>query len=254
MIPLRSILGLGPIPSHRSTASDWCGRQGVSTHALPVRGGEAEHVNLSDLPDDVRLTWWEREFERLRLEPGARDDDAHAEFMGASAKARGRAELKAAMAAMLTALKSEGLTESERFALVRERFGSKGTSRASLKRLQRQVQGIDPINYAPALLDDYKATVKRAEFSEEAWRFFMTMIRDAAPDWPLKEAWRRVLDAGHVQGWAVPSYPTFYRRWCALSEVQRRQARLRQHGDGQGACHASFAGQDDCAAAGPCLA
>ena len=146
--------------------------------------------------------------------------------MAASADRRARAERKAAMGAMLVALKADGVKEGERFALVRKRFGSKGTSRASLKRLQRQVQGIDPINYAPALLDDYKATVKRAEFSEEAWRFFLSMIRDAAPDWPLKEAYRRVRDTGSGRGWAVPSYQTFRRRWTALSEVERMQARF----------------------------
>ncbi len=125
------------------------------------------------------------------------------------------------MARMLVALRDQGVKEGERFALVRERFGGKGRSNASLKRFSSAVQGIDPINYAPALLDGYKATAKRAEFSEDAWRFFMTMIRDAAPDWPLSEAWRRVDDAGKMLGWAVPSYQTFYRRWNELSEAKR---------------------------------
>lgn len=174
----------------------------------------------------MRLARWHRELDRLHLEPGTRDDAAHATFMAASADRRTRAERKAAIAKMLTALRAQGLKEGARFALVRKRFGDKGTSTTSLKRLQRGVEGVDPINFAPVLLDDYKATAQRAEMSQEAWRFFLTMIRDAAPEWPLKEAWRRVRDAGRVAGWAVPSFPTFYRRWTELSEAQRLEARI----------------------------
>ncbi|WP_245629290.1 transposase domain-containing protein [Celeribacter indicus] len=78
-------------------------------------------------------------------------------------------------------------------------------------------------------MDDYKATAKQTEMSEDAWRFFMTLIRDAAPDWPLREAWRRVRDAGPAMSWTVPSYSTFYRRWNGLAEAERLHARLGRH-------------------------
>lgn len=220
------IAGLANVPIHRTSAKKWLDARGVRTQRDLSDGRRTEQVSLSDLPEDVRLAWWERELDRLHLEPGARDDAAHTAFMAQPAKARARAERKAAIASMLSALRVQGLKEGERFALVRKRFEDKGTSTASLKRLSKAVEGVDPINYAPALLDDYKVTAKRAEVSDDAWRFFMTMIRDAAPDWPLKEAWRRVRGAGRETGWAVPSYPTFYRRWAELDEAQRLEARL----------------------------
>jgi putative transposase len=198
----------------------------MQIHRVSGRGGIAEHVRLSDLPAEVRLAYWAREMDRLDVAPGTYDDAAHELYWQADSRSRARAERKAAIATMLTGLRSKGVKRKDRFALVRDRFGDKGTSSPSLSRLEEAVNGVEPINYAPALLDSYKATKARAELSDDAWRFFMTMIRDAAPDWPLKEAWRRVRDAGKEMGWAVPSYPTFYRRWNELDDAQRMHARF----------------------------
>lgn len=224
-VRVRHLCGVGSIPSGRTNAAKWLWRQGVSTALEPSEGGPCETIALSDLPEPERLAFLRQELDGMDLPAGEYDDDAHRQLGQASPSRRARAERRAGIARMLVALRVRGVKEGERFALVRERFGVEGTSNASLKRLQRAVQGVDPINFAPVLLDDYKAPAKRAEMSDEAWRFFMTMIRDAAPDWPLKEAWRRVRDAGRPMGWAVPSYPTFYRRWKELSEAQRLQAR-----------------------------
>lgn len=225
VVSVRSLAGLSGIPSDRTAISDWLKRKRIVTVFQQGNGGEIECVQLSDLPADVRLAYWRRELDDLGLDPGVYDDAAHEAFAGASSKARARAERRAAIATLLVSLRAKGVTESERFALVREQYGEQGTSTASLKRLQKAVQGLVPINFAPALLDEYKATRERAEMSEDAWRFFMTMIRDAAPEWPLKEAWRRVRDAGKPMGWEVLSFSTFYRRWQALSEAQRLEAR-----------------------------
>ncbi len=67
---------------------------------------------------------------------------------------------------------------------------------------------------------------KRAEIPDDAWAFFMTTIRNAYKDFPLKQAWRDTRDVGRGMGWAVPSFPTFYRRWQELPEAHRLHARL----------------------------
>lgn len=188
-------------------------------------------VRISDLPSPVRLEILRRDLDALHLDPGTYDDEARDDFMLASPTRRARAERKAAVARLLVSLGSSA-SWPERIRLVREKFGDEGTSKPSLKRLLSAVEGVDPINYAPALLDDYKSTARRAEMSEKAWRFFMTTIRDAAPDFPLKAAWRDTRDTGRSWGWSVPSYPTFYRRWEALNEAERLHARY-----GRGAAH-----------------
>ncbi|WP_176445325.1 DNA-binding domain-containing protein [Maliponia aquimaris] len=242
IVRVSNICGLAGVPSDKTAAFAWLDRQGIKTTSRKVQGGQAEHVSISDLPEKVRRAYWRRELDRLHLDQGQFDDAAHAVFMEAPAKARARAERKALIAATLTGLRARGLKGKELFAVVRQKFGKDGTSDKDLMRVERRVKGVDPINYAPALLDNYKPTAKHAEFSEEAWRFFLTMIRDAAPDWPLKEAWRRVRDAGRVTGWSVPSYATFFRRWKELSEAQRMHAR---HGRDETAKRLSIPAQRD---------
>lgn len=75
------------------------------------------------------------------------------------------------------------------------------------------------------MLDHYKGKTEKAGIGPDAWRFFLTTIRDAAPEFPLIQAWRDTRDVGKKRGWAVPSYPTFYRRWQDLSAAQRLAAR-----------------------------
>lgn len=220
------LLGIGAVPLDRKSAGKWLERAGVSISQDCRDGRKPQYVNLSDLPEHERLAFLRLELERLELSEGTFDDAAHEAFAAAKPEARARAERKAAIARLWVSLREQGVKEGDRIALVRQQFGSKGTSKASLIRIQGQVEGVAPINFAPALLDGYKATSSRADLSDEAWRFFMTMIRDAAPDWPLKEAWRRVRDAGKPLGWSVPSFPTFYRRWQELDEAQRIEARF----------------------------
>lgn len=231
-VEVRSLCGIGAVPSHRTSASKWLARQGIRTFRVTGKGGEAEAVQLCDLPEAVRLAWLRHDLDRLRLDPGAYDDAAHEAFAGVSPSRRARAERKAAVARLLVAQLAQGAAKGDAFALARETFGPEGTSNLSLKRVLRAVQGVDPINFAPALLDDYKPTAKRAEMSEDAWRFFMTALRNAAPDWPLKQAWRDVRDVARREGWQWPSYLTVFRRWHELDEAQRLVVR---HGTSEAA-------------------
>ena len=71
----------------------------------------------------------------------------------------------------------------------------------SLRRILRAVGGLDPVNFAPALLPGYaRAGSPPAEISDEAWSFFMTTLRDAGPQFPLKQAWRDVRDVARKRG------------------------------------------------------
>ncbi|WP_288960518.1 transposase domain-containing protein [uncultured Sulfitobacter sp.] len=226
LVPVRNLLGVGRIPSHRSSATSWFEKRGIKLVKQKGRGGEKNAICISDLPDEERQAYWSRELNDLELDQGIRDDEAHAHFSQATAKARARAERKATIAEILTTLKENGVSSTDRFSVVKKKFGSRGTSRASLTRIEAAINDVDPINFAPALLDSYKPTKKPASLSEDAWRFFLTMIRDAAPEWPLREAYRRVRDAAPAMGWTVPSETTFYRRWYELDEAQRLHARF----------------------------
>ncbi|MGR3503292.1 transposase domain-containing protein [Pseudaestuariivita sp.] len=169
-----------------------------------------------------------REGVSLGLDMGARDDAAHDQFMKAVPSLRDEAERKAAILRLTVALKSE-LSWSKVQAEVERRFGQKGTSLATLKKMARDLRGVDPINYAPALLRDQRGGAAKAAFCDDAKRFFLTTIRDAYKDFPLKRAWADTRDVGRKMGWKVPSYPTVYRWWTRdLTEAQRRVTRLGQ--------------------------
>ncbi|ARE38356.1 Transposase [Rhodovulum sp. P5] len=146
--------------------------------------------------------------------------------MEAAPSRRDRAERKAAMARVLVSLADQGVNWPDRQRLMAERFPDEAVSKPSLKRLLAAVEGVDPINYAPTLLDGHKGGMVTAEMSEDAWRFFMTEIREAAPEWPLKSAWSKVRDTAPEMGWDWPSWPTVWRRWNALDEAQKLDARL----------------------------
>lgn len=224
-VTVRSLAGIGEVPSHRTSASKWLARNGISTFKVPVNGGEAEAVLLSDLPTPERLAYLRREIDQMHLDPGTYDDAAHEDFIHASPSRRERAERKAAVARVLVEL-GQSVPWSERLALVHEKFGTEGNSKPRLKALLKAVRGIDPINYAPALLDKYQGKEATAEIHPKAWSFFMTTIKRAAPEFPLIQAWRDTRDAAPKMGWGkVPSYSTFYRRWQELTVAQRFAAR-----------------------------
>ncbi|WP_172292326.1 transposase domain-containing protein [Pseudoruegeria sp. HB172150] len=196
----------------------------VPLQSDPTDGRKTAYIFIFDLPAQERLAYLRRQLDELRLDPGSYDDAAHEAFLQASPSRRERAEGKAAVARMLVAL-GPRVCWAERLHLVHERFGEKGHSKPRLKALLTAVKGVDPINYAPALLDEYTGGQNRAEVSEEAWRFFLTTVRDAAPEFPLKQAWRDVRDVAKAEGWNWPSWSTVYRRWQGLSAAERLAAR-----------------------------
>ena len=223
-IPVVSILGVGRIPKDRTSASRWLAQNGVPVRVAEGDGRKPEFVDLTDLPEPERLAYLRRQLEDQHLDPGNYDDEAHAAFMKAAPARRQRALRKAEIAALLVTLGSD-VPWPERLRLVHERFGTDGASKPRLKAVLTAVKGVDPINFAPALLDGHKGNATRAAISDEAWSFFMTTLRDAGPDFPLKQAWRDVRDLAGRRAWDWPEYTTVWRHWSALPNAQKLVAR-----------------------------
>lgn len=223
-IAVKNILGLGRIPADRTSATKWLLRHGVSIHVARGNGGAFECVNVVDLPDAERQAYLARCAAETGLPMGNYDDAAHEAFWAAPASMKAEAERKTAIASALVSLGS-GVSWADRVAVMQERFGLRGTSKPSLKRLLKAVDGVDPINFAPALLAKYDPPRIEAETSQEAWSFFLTIIRDAGENFPIKQAWRDVRDVASKMGWAWPPYLTILRRWNALPEAQKLAAR-----------------------------
>ena len=184
-VTARALLGAGSIPSSKPACLAWLKRLGVQAKL----SGNTHLFALSDLPAPERLAYIERSIAAQGLPLGRYDDAAHEAFMQAPASMRERAERNAAMVQLLVSL-GQRVGWPDRLSLLQRKFGVNCPSKGTLKRYLRAIKGIDPINYAPALLAGYKGKVATAEISDKAWQFFVTTIRDAAPEFPLIQAWR----------------------------------------------------------------
>lgn len=220
-IYVSKLKGLVGLPNDRTALSAWLTRHSIVTK----KQGHRFLVSLSDLPDSVRLAYVEREIEAVGLDGGVYDEEAHTNLMKMTPAMRDGAERKAEIAPFLLSV-GKLLPWSQKIALARKTFGENGTSEQSTARILRAIKGVDPINFAPALLADYRLEgAPKAAMSDKAWSFFMTTLRDAGPRFPLKQAWRDVRDLKAVKGWDWPSWPTINRRWLDLTEAQRLHAR-----------------------------
>ncbi|RNI15631.1 transposase domain-containing protein [Paracoccus pantotrophus] len=228
-IPVRKLLGVAGVPTHRSSASRWLDLREIPTQIIRGNGGDTEVVALSDLPADVRRAYELREIEATGLPAGDYDDAAHERFAEAPPAMQAIALRKAEIARFLVkagAGATFGLS-ARLVQAVQQQFGPKGTDRMTLRRILRAVDGVDPVNFAPALMPDFSRGGRpQDKISVEAWAFFMTTIRDAGPQFPLKQAWRDVRDVARKRGWQWPAYRTVLRRWDDLPEAQKLVARF----------------------------
>jgi len=225
MIAVTQLLGMGNIPSDRKSASRWLNRIGVPIHVTEADKRRTELVELSDLPERERIAYLQRELKAFDLQPGEYEADVHRVYMSAPPKARSEAERRAASVRIFKRLGSD-VNWADKIAIIAAEAGGKAPSKATINRYLKAVEGIAPINFAPALLPSHGGGKQRSEASESAWSAFMTIIRDAGPEFPLKQAWRDVRDIATQSGWDWPSYPTVYRRWTELPELQRHTARF----------------------------
>lgn len=222
LIPVRQLCGVAAVPSCRRNAGQWFRRHGIPVQTIASKGGPADAVELSDLPGPVRAAFLDREAEHLGLEPGTFDAAAHERLEDATPRMRARAEQAARVVRFIVSRVAVGLTQEAAFAAAREKFGAKGTSRATLLRLMKAVQGVDPVNFAPALLSDYSRSGRpRVPLSPEAWSYMLRQIGDAHEEWPLDAAYDEVARIAPAMGWHWPARGTIHAKWRALPASER---------------------------------
>lgn len=223
MLKVSDLCALPGVPTTPFGVRKWLSRHAIQITPL----GQTFTFHLSDpnLPAPVRVAYIQRECARAGLAAGVYDDHAHEVFADAPASMRAEAERKAAIARLLLTA-GKLLSWPEKIALVASQFGEKGASDASLRRVLSAVEGVDPINFALALLAADKCGRPKTETSAEAWSYFLTALRDAGEGYPLRSAWRDVRDLAPGQGWRWPSWPTVYRRWEALTDAEKLTIRV----------------------------
>ena len=153
---IKAIQGLGQIPSDRTAASRWLENDGIPISVIESDGRKPAFIDVFDLPVPERRAYYERQIENANLPAGIYDEAAHDAYLTAPTTMQETAERKAGIARLLLAIPS-GAIWRERLEIVRKQFGDKGTSKLSLMRVLRAIEGVDPINFAPALLAGHGA-------------------------------------------------------------------------------------------------
>ncbi|MFV0408699.1 MAG: transposase domain-containing protein [Paracoccus sp. (in: a-proteobacteria)] len=189
---------------------------------------------MSDLPNQVRLTFLARRAETMGLPMGTHDDAAHLALAAKPVTIQNTAYVRAETM-MFIARHERGCLKWGQIAGLLKAEAAKSDiailapSYATKRRWDALIAGVDTVNWAPALAPKYQGCTAMAELSPEAWAEFETLLGLAGKNgtgWPLKEAWRRIEDQKAARGWIWPDYRTVMRRWDALDEVRKRVLRM----------------------------
>lgn len=234
MIPVRSLLGLGSIPSHRASAVACLSRLGLTIHKINGNGGLRDAILLSDLPDPERLAFLARRAETMGLPMGVQDDAAHLALAAKPVGVQNTAYARADTMMFIAKHEAAGLKWRQIAGLLEAEAAKAASailvpSRMTSHRWARMIAGLDPVNWAPALAPAYEGKKECAEIAAEAWDHFEFLIAAGGKNgtgFPLLQAYQRTMDHARHMGWAVDaSYRTFLRRWEKLPAARRRTLR-----------------------------
>ena len=222
MLTVESIKGLPGVPSTGMGVRDWLKRLEIPTELR----GKRFTFSLTDLPADVSLAYCLREGERAGLAMGVQDDAAH---VALQAKPQGTREIAHERAAMLVFVRKHelaGLKLREIAGLLPGAGFARTADEQTLKDWLKRVEGVDPINWAPALAPDYSTKGRPASgCSPEAWDHFEKNIASSGRNGTgpnFKWQWGQTKAEADRQGWDWPRYRTVLRRWESLAVERQR--------------------------------
>lgn len=214
MIPVRQLAGLGSIPRHRQSATEWLVRHSVPLSWTEGKGGKRAVVELPQSPSGgpasnaparmrrCRPAAMTRTPSRRRPRCGRRGGDCPVPAdhprpcRVAETAGDGAGEVRC-----------QGRLEAEPEAAAGGREGGRSDQ------LRAGPAARLPLDHAAG------AGLGRG----------VVVLHDHDPRCragvPAQQAWRDVRDVAKVRGWDWPSFPTIYRRWAALPEADKLYAR-----------------------------
>jgi putative transposase len=225
MIAVRSLLGVGPIPTDRTSAGAWLKRNGIPTLLQDCSGGQREMVSLLDLPEPVQLDYRLRQAEEAGLTYGEQDDAAHVELLGKPVGVQEAAHARAAILALVHKHRQAGLKWPQIVPLFKSAGFGEGPSEKTIKRWFKQVEGVDPANWAPALAPEYQGRSVKAPMTDEAWLEFCAKVAAHGRNGTganFRRIWKQVEDKKSKFGWQWPSYVTVLREFQRLTVEEQR--------------------------------
>lgn len=215
-------------PQHKSALQVRLEKEGAVAIKGPSRTSPVL-FELHTLPLPLRRAW-ERHTGADGARAGAHDDAAWTVFLGRSPAVQLRARVRAEMARIVCAQVRAGVP-LERIAktlpgmrceaLAGAPFGKLGTSPCNLKAILARVEGVDPINWEPALAQERRGNHPPSEIPELAMAWFRRDYRDSGDEKCKSVSWRRLQEQAEQQGWALPAKSTFMKYYNKLPRADR---------------------------------
>lgn len=170
---------------------------GIPTHAANTKGGAALAVRFSDLPPDTQIACLQR------VHGVAADDGPDAAlwsaFVAKSAGVREAAERALAILASFEKRLESGRTTKE---ATEATCAETGLSRPTIKRMRAKVGDVSRADWLPTPAANYKGGGNKAEMSEDAWTYFLSILEKSDKRFPLSSAHRDTTNAAKLFDWA----------------------------------------------------
>lgn len=221
LLRVQDLVGLSGMPTTAFGVRKW-----LLAKAIPVwQEGKRFSFSLLDLPEPVQLDYRLRQAELAGLTFGEQDDAAHVELQGKPVGVQEKAYHRAALLAFVHKHRQAGLKWRQIAPLFNGAGFCEGPSEQTVQRWFKDVDGIDPANWAPALAPDYKGRSVKAAMADEAWQEFCAKVAASGRNGTgvnFRRLWKQVRDTTAKAGWAWPSYPTVLREFQRLAVEQQR--------------------------------
>ncbi|WP_444455378.1 hypothetical protein ACTTAI_08915 [Rhodobacter capsulatus] len=198
------LAGIPGLPTSRMGIWKWLKRKEIPL----IESGGCYYFQLSDLPNQVRLSFLAHRAEAMGLAMGEHDDAAHVALAAKPLGVQNTAYARAETMMFVAKHRAAGLTDGQIAQHLQTEAAKTGAailapSCATLDRWSKAIAGIAPINWAPALAPKYQGRTVTAEVSPEAWAEFETLLGLAGKNgtgWPLKEAWQKIEEQKAARG------------------------------------------------------
>lgn len=184
-------------------------------------------VDPSKLPKPVRLAYPARQAERCCLAAGVQDETAHLAFLSKPMGTRQEGERRAKIMVFVQKHRQAGLLNWPQIAKLFTAGGfGEWPSKQSFKRWLKTVEGVDPINWAPALAPSY--SIKGAPLAAchpDAWSDFEHRVAASGNNGTganFKRLHGQTKALADANGWAFPPYRTVMRHWKKMSVERQR--------------------------------
>lgn len=222
MIGVADICGLPGVPTTPFGVRKWLRRNSIAI----LQAGHRLEFDPATLPERARLAYQTQLAERLGLAAGVQDEAAHLAFMAKPMGTRQEGERRAKTMVFVQKHRQAGLTWPQIAKLFEQAGIGEWPSKQTFERWLKRVEGVDPINWAPALAPGYSTQgAPLADCHPDAWSDFEHRVAASGNNGTganFKRLHSQTKALADANAWAFPPYRTVMRHWSKMPVERQR--------------------------------